>query len=64
MRLVNVPNTWKRLVMRPWCGAAIAEASRMSVLVVTLAGVVELWGSWSGEVGDNGSRCVSDSTGR
>jgi len=63
-RLVNVPNTWQRLVMRSWCGAAIAEASRMSVLVVTQTGAVELWGSWSGEVCDNGSHCVSDSTGR
>jgi hypothetical protein len=63
-RLVNVPNTWQRLVMRSWCGAAIAEARRMSVLVVTQAGAVEQWGSWSGEVCDNGSRCVSDSTGR
>jgi len=50
--------------MRSWCGAAIAEASRMSVLVVTQTGAVELWGSWSGEVCDNGRRCVSDSTGR
>jgi hypothetical protein len=44
MRLMNVPTTWQRFVMRSRCGAAIAEASRVAVLVVPQASAVELWG--------------------